>query len=44
MIQEDDSYNVGNDLATATVCNLVGTQHQSKNLVGTEKSLGQYYY
>ncbi|KAL4098192.1 hypothetical protein QTP88_022840 [Uroleucon formosanum] len=37
MIEEDNSYNVDN--ALATVCNLVGTQHQSKNSVATEKSL-----
>ncbi|KAL4083558.1 hypothetical protein QTP88_028874 [Uroleucon formosanum] len=37
MIEEDDSYNVDN--ALATVCNLVGTQHQSKNSVTIEKSL-----
>jgi hypothetical protein len=38
MIEEDDSYNIDNDLAT--VCNLVGTQHQFKNSVATKKSLG----
>lgn len=37
MIEDDDSYNVDNDLVTDY--DLVGMQHHSKNSVSTEKSL-----